>query len=103
MSGKIQREIQHCRLTRPILVAAYCCDAKQERSRLFLQEHGYIPSMLSKSRFHRRLPQLPATRWQALFYLRAQVHQQNNREGAWIVESCPVPVCDTKRFDAVSS
>jgi hypothetical protein len=80
------------------LVAAFFFDGKQETSRLFLQEHGYIPKMLSKSRFNRRLHQIPDTLWQALFYLLAEIHQQNNPAGDYIVDSCPVPVCDNLRI-----
>ena len=80
------------------LVTAYFFDGKQERSRLFLQEHGYIPQMLSKSRFNRRLHQIPDTLWQALFCLLAQIHQQNNLADDYIVDSCPVPVCDNIRI-----
>lgn len=34
------------------LVAAAIFDGNQEKSRRFLQEHGYIPTMLSKSQFN---------------------------------------------------
>ncbi len=36
------------------LVAAAVFDGNQEKSRRFLQEHGYIKAMLSKSRFNRK-------------------------------------------------
>lgn len=80
------------------LVAAFFFDGKQETSRHFLQEHGYIASMLSKSRFNRRLHRIPDTLWQALFYLLAQVHHQANTDADYIVDSCPVPVCDNLRI-----
>ena len=81
------------------LGAAYFFDGKQETSRIFLQEHGYSPAMLSKSRFNRRLHRLPDTLWQAFFYLLAQFHQQTNEAGDYIVDRCPVPVCDNLRIN----
>lgn len=41
------------------LVAAAVFDGNQEKSRRFLQEHGYIKAMLSKSRFNRRWHAIP--------------------------------------------
>src|SRR4029079_8840318 len=60
------------------LVAATFFTGNQELSRHFLKEHGYIPNMLSKSRFNRRLHALPDTLWQALFALLAQIAKQTN-------------------------
>jgi transposase len=80
------------------LVAAWFFQGHQERACLFLKEHAYIPAMLSASRFNRRLHRIPDTCWQALFFLLAQIHQQLNTEGDYIVDSCPVPVCDNLRI-----
>lgn len=80
------------------LVTAFFFDAKHEISRHFLQENGYIPTMLSKSRFNRRLHALPEALWQALFSMLSQIHQHNNVSGDYSVDSCPVPVCDNLRI-----
>jgi len=80
------------------LVAAEFFVGNQELSRLFLKEHGYIPNMLSKSRFNRRLHALPDTLWQALFALLAEAAKQGNPTQEYIVDSCPVPVCDNIRI-----
>jgi hypothetical protein len=80
------------------LVAATYLVGNQERSRLFLQEHGYIPARLSKSRFNRRLHALPDTLWQALFALLAEIAKQTNEEQIYLVDSLPVPVCDNIRI-----
>ena len=80
------------------LVAAACFCGNQERSRLFLQEHGYIPTMLSKSRLNRRLHALPDTLWQAMFALLAEIAKQTNPEPTYCVDSLPVPVCDNIRI-----
>ena len=41
------------------LVAPALFCGNQERSRLFLKEHGYIRPMLSKGNFNRRLHEVP--------------------------------------------
>lgn len=80
------------------LVATWFYHGHQENARLFLKEHGYIPKMLSKSRFNRRLHAIPDTLWQALFALLAAIHKQTNTEQDYIVDSCPVAVCDNLRI-----
>jgi hypothetical protein len=80
------------------LVAADLFGGCFERSRHFLHSHGYIPHMLSKSRFNRRLHALPEVLWQGLFSRLSAAAQQTNRTGEYIVDSCPVPVCDNIRI-----
>ena len=80
------------------LVAVWFFHGNQLLACQFLKEHGSMPQMLSKSRFNRRLHQIPAALWQALFALLSQVHQQMNPEGEYIIDSCPVPVCDNLRI-----
>ena len=69
-----------------------------ERSRAVLSAHGYIPHMLSKSRFNRRLHALPESRWQGLFHLLSSGAQPSTERDEDIVDSCPVPVCDNIRI-----
>ena len=80
------------------LVAPALFTGNQERSRVFLSEHGYIKAMLSRSRLNRRLHQVPEALWQALFHLLAQVHQQMNGGQEYVADSMPVPVCDNIRI-----
>jgi len=80
------------------LVAADRFGGCFEQSRHFLHSHGYIPHMLSKSRFNRRLHALPESLWQGLFALLSAVAKRTNRSGEYIVDSCPVPVCDNIRI-----
>ena len=60
------------------LVAADIFGGCFERSRAFLSAHGYIPHMLSKSRFNRRLHALPESLGQGLFHLLSLVAKQTN-------------------------
>lgn len=78
------------------LVAVALFGGNQERSRCFLEEHGYIRPMLSKGRFNHRLHDVPEALWQALFGLLVDVHKQANPTQQYAVDSLPVPVCDTK-------
>jgi len=80
------------------LVAAEFFTGNQELSRRFLKEHGYIPKMLSKSRFNRRLHAISDTLWQALFALLSEAAKQSNPTQEYVVDSCPVPVCDNIRI-----
>jgi len=80
------------------LVAVTLFHGNQERSRCFLTQHGYIPRMLSKGAFNRRLHQVPEAAWQALFRLLADVHERLNERQEYAVDSLPVPVCDNIRI-----
>ncbi len=80
------------------LTAALFFSGNFEKSRAFLSEEGYIPPMLSKSRFNRRLHAIPEEVWLALFDLLAQVFKLTNPEKEYIVDSFPVPVCDNIRI-----
>lgn len=80
------------------LVAVTLFSGNQDRSRCFLEEHGYIQTRLSKGQFNRRLHQVPEVLWQALFDLLAQVHQQANDQQQYAVDSLPVAVCDNYRI-----
>ena len=94
----VQTKLTTAEVMTAALVAAWFFDGHQQRACEFLKEHGYMPAMLGKSRFNRRLHRIPDTYWQALFYLLAQIHHQANPEGDYIVDSCPVPVCDNLRI-----
>lgn len=68
------------------------------RSRLFLHQHGYMPTMISKSRLNRRLHAIPLSRWDALFGILAAVFKETNDSGEYVVDSFPIPVCDNIRI-----
>ena len=80
------------------LVASALFGGNQERSRCFLREHGYIPNMLCKGNFNRRLHEVPEALWQALFALLAQVHARGNESQEYAVDSLPVAACDNYRI-----
>ena len=80
------------------LVASALFCGNQDKSRMFLKEHGYIQPMLSKGCFNRRLHEVPEVLWQALFALLAQVHQESNQSQQYAVDSMPAVVCDNYRI-----
>ncbi len=80
------------------LVAAALFDGNQDRSRLFLQEHGYIKRMLSRSRFNRRWHAIPEALWQQMLWLLGETAKLANPEGVYAVDSVPIPVCDNIRI-----
>lgn len=65
------------------LLAAARFGGNQETSRLFLKEHGDIKTMLSKSRFNRRLHAVPEALWQGLLWLLGQAAQHCDTQEAY--------------------
>lgn len=81
------------------LVAAALFHGHQDRARLLLKEHGYIPRMLSASRFNRRLHQIQESVWEGFFALLAEAHKQINAGQEYVIDSMPIPVCDNYRIN----
>ena len=80
------------------LAAAAFFGGNIEASRSFLDEYGYIPKAISKSRFNRRLHAIDSSLWQMLFDLLAEVFKQSHPEQTYVVDSLPVAVCDNIRI-----
>lgn len=80
------------------LVATTFFAGNQEAAARFLHEHGYLPTLLSKSRFNRRLHALPECLWQALFHQIARRHHRTNRTREYLVDRFPVAICDNIRI-----
>jgi hypothetical protein len=78
------------------LVAAAVFDGSQEKSRRFLKEHGYIKTMLSKSRFNRRWHAIPEVLWQGCCGCSEKAAKLIR--GIYAVDSVPIPVCDNIRI-----
>jgi hypothetical protein len=74
-------------------VAALFFGGKYERARELLQEQGYIPQMLSKSQFSRRLHRVDYL-FVTLFRLLGETFKQLNEESVYIIDSAPMAVCD---------
>jgi len=79
------------------LVAALYFGGKYERARELLQEQGYIPQMLSKSQFSRRLHRLDAL-FVTLFRILGETFKERNTEAVYVIDSAPIAVCDNIRI-----
>ncbi len=80
------------------LTAAQFFAGNHEWSRKFMLESGYIPDMLSKSQFNRRLHQVPESLWQSFMDILAQVAHSDNPLKTYLIDSFPVHVCRNIRI-----
>jgi hypothetical protein len=76
------------------LLACVFFSGNFEASRSFLDEYGYIPKAISKSRFDRRLHAIDPCLWRTLFDVLAEVFKHQHSEQTYVVDSFPVAVCD---------
>jgi Transposase DDE domain len=79
------------------LVASSCFRGNHESARAMLRQHGYIPHMVSKSRFSRRLHRIKAL-FLVLFDLLAQIGKMLNKDAIYVIDSVPIAVCDNIRI-----
>ena len=79
------------------LTAALFFRGTHESARIMLKQYGYIPHMLSKSRFSRRLHRLKDL-FVSFFHLLGQVWKTLNTEAIYVIDSFPIAVCDNRRI-----
>lgn len=92
-----QCQMSDAEIMTTVLVAALHFGGNQAKASLFLYEQGYIPRMLSKSRFNRRWHRLADLFW-ALFHLLAETWKHLNVDALYVLDSFPVAVCDNYRI-----
>jgi hypothetical protein len=63
----------------------------------YLCEHGYIPNMLSRSRFNRRLHRI-ADLFLTLFLRLGERWKNLNERSVYVIDSYPIAVCDNYRI-----
>ena len=80
-------------MTIPLVACAFF-SGNLEASRSFLDEYGYIPKAISKSRFNRRLHAIEPCLWRTLFDVLAEVFKREDVTESYVVDSLPVAVCD---------
>jgi Transposase DDE domain len=78
-------------------IAALFFRGNHESARAMLKQHGYIPHMLSKSRFSRRLHRIKDT-FILLFELLGQIWKTLNTDSVYVIDSLPIAVCDNIRI-----
>jgi Transposase DDE domain len=96
------QEDQQCQMTdaevmTTALTAALFFRGNHESARAMLKQHGYMPHMLGKSRFSRRLHQLKDL-FVLLFNLLGQTWKTLNTDAIYVIDSLPIAVCDNIRI-----
>ncbi len=92
-----QREMSDAEVMTTAIVAALHFGGNWERARKLLGSDRYIPTMLGKSRFNRRLHaigELFLTVFQAL----GEVFKQLNTDSVYVIDSFPIAACDNLRI-----
>jgi hypothetical protein len=79
------------------LIASLCFRGNHESARAMLKQHSYIPHMVSKSRFSRRLHRIKEI-FIVFFNLFAQTWKTLNTEAIYVIDSIPIAVCDNIRI-----
>jgi len=79
------------------IVAALRFRGNFELARHLLQDEGYIPLMLGKSRFNRRLHRIQPL-FLTLFSLLGEVWKQLNSQAVYVLDSYPIAACDNYRI-----
>jgi hypothetical protein len=79
------------------LVAALYFGGNYERARQLLYEQRYIPSMLSKSQFSRRVHRLDGL-FVTLFRLLGETFKTLSEDPIYVIDTMPVAVCDNVRI-----
>jgi hypothetical protein len=78
-------------------IAALCFRGHHESARAMLQQHGYIPHRLSKSRFSRRLHRIKEI-FIVLCNLLARIWKTLNTNALYVIDSRPIAVGDHLRI-----
>lgn len=92
-----QRDMTDAEVMTTALVAACHFGGNFEKARGLLAQPRYIPHMLSKSRFNRRLHALADRVW-GVFALLGEVWKDLNTESVYIIDSFPIASCDNIRI-----
>ena len=79
------------------LVAALHFRGNIESARHLLREQGYIPTMLSRSRFNRRWHRL-ADLFLTLFSALGEIWKDLNASAIYVIDSFPIAACDNYRI-----
>jgi len=79
------------------IVAALYFGGNYSMARMMLGDQGYIPGMLGKSRFSRRLHRVKP-HFLTLFTILGEVWQGEDEDDIYVIDTYPIPVCDNIRI-----
>jgi hypothetical protein len=94
----IQSQMSSAEVLTTAIIAAMFFGGNHEQARIFLREHNYIPNMLSKSQFNRRLHAIPTYIHEAILGVLGNAFKQTNESKDYVVDSFPVSVCKNIRI-----
>lgn len=92
-----QRQMTDAEVMTTALVAALHFSGNVERARAVLKRLHYMPRLLSRSRFNRRLHAVQDL-LAALCVALGASFKDLNAEAVYVIDSFPVPVCDNSRI-----
>jgi len=92
-----QTQMNDAEVMTTAITAALYFGGNFEHARKHLKEVGYIPKMLSKSRFNRRLHRIHEL-FLTLFRLLGEVWKELNSESVYVIDSYPIAACDNYRI-----
>src|SRR4029453_15385962 len=78
-------------------IASLFFRGNHESARSMLKQHGYIPRMVSKSRFNRRLHRIKEI-FISIFNLLGEIWKTLNTDAIYVIDSIPIAVCDNIRI-----
>jgi hypothetical protein len=92
-----QTQMSDSQVMTTAIVAGLYFGGNFERARSLLSSSRYIPKMLSKSQFNRRLHRISGLFLQ-VFYLLGETFKQINSSSVYVIDSFPISVCDNIRI-----
>ena len=92
-----QQKMTDAEIMTTALVAMLFFGGNFEHARALLNTGQYMPTMLSRSRFNRRLHQIYDL-FATLFDVLGQTWKDLNVESVYIIDSFPVAICDNYRI-----
>lgn len=92
-----QRQMTDAEVMTTAILAALKYRGNFELARHFLQGEGYIPHMLGKSRFNRRLHRVQDL-FMSLFRLLGETWKDLNSQSIYVLDSYPIAACDNYRI-----
>jgi len=92
-----RRKMTDAEVITTAIVAVRFFGGNFEYARIMLKEHNYIPDMLSKSQFNRRLHSLDDELIFIFCYF-SELWKKLNKENIYLIDSFPVAVCENCRI-----
>lgn len=92
-----QRTLSDAEVMTVALVAMRYHGGNYAKARRVLHQPTYMPKMINKSQFNRRLHRL-AGLFEALFEMLSQLWTALEKDDIYLIDSFPVPVCDNIRI-----